>query len=158
MEITKEMLYTASQAANHQQLRVMYDAMKSERDALAAQVESLREALVELRDVAQRCDSWESFPQSALDAADAALHETPHCAEVKIPTNAEEAAGMALIGMSYLEHNAPEKLTELHIDHLRQVRADAVMDAANEHEKKYGNSNFGRHMHEYAASILAGKE
>lgn len=38
MEITKEMIYTASQAANHQQLRVMYDAMKAERDALSAQI------------------------------------------------------------------------------------------------------------------------
>ena len=45
MEITKEMLYTASQAANHQQLRVMYDAMKSERDALAAQVKELKSEL-----------------------------------------------------------------------------------------------------------------
>lgn len=53
-----------------------------------------------------------------------------------------------------LQRNPPNLLESC----LRQVRADAVMDAANEHEKKYGNSNFGRHMHEYAASILAGKE
>ena len=51
MEITKEMLYTASQAANHQQLRVMYDAMKSERDALAAQVEALKAAIDGVRKV-----------------------------------------------------------------------------------------------------------
>lgn len=47
MEITKETLYKASQAANHQQLRVMYDAMKSERDALAVTVDALRKAVVE---------------------------------------------------------------------------------------------------------------
>lgn len=52
--------------------------------------------------------------QNALDAA---LHETPHCAEA--------AAGMALIGMYWLENNAPEKLTELH----REIRAQAVIDA-----------------------------
>lgn len=47
---------------------------------------------------------------------------------------------------------------EGHENHLRQVRADAVLDAVNEHEKKYGNSHFGRHLREYADSILAGKE
>lgn len=41
--------------------------------------------------------------------------------EVKIPTNAKEAAAMALVGMSWLEQNAPEKLTELH----REIRAEA---------------------------------
>lgn len=41
--------------------------------------------------------------------------------EVKIPTSADEAAAMVLIGMSWLENNAPERLTELH----REMKAEA---------------------------------
>lgn len=100
MEITKEMLYTASQAANHQQLRVMYDAMKDERDAYLAELQKANAVIIDLQ-------------------------------------------------------RNPPKLLE---NHLRQVRADAVFDAVNEHGKKYGNSHFGRHLREYADSILAGKE
>ena len=56
----------------------------------------------------------------------------------------------------WLELNAALLATPQH--HMRQVRAEAVLDAVNEHEKKYGNSHFGRHLREYADSILAGKE
>lgn len=44
--------------------------------------------------------------------------------EIKMPTNADEAAAMVLIGMSWLENNAPEKLTGLH----REIRAEAGRD------------------------------
>lgn len=127
MEITKEMLYTASQVANHQQLRVMYDAMKAERDALAAQVEDLLAHGTALATAASM----------ATGAMDIGSPVTAFCVEAVKRFNAAKAA------------------TPQH--HLRQVRADAVLDAVNEHEKKYGNSHFGRHMREYAASILAGK-
>lgn len=38
-----------------------------------AEIARLRGALERLADCAQRCDSWESFPQGELDAAYAAL-------------------------------------------------------------------------------------
>lgn len=41
-------------------------------------------------------------------------------------------------------------------EHLRELRAEAVLDAVNEHTKKYGNSHFGRHLREYAEQILQG--
>ena len=48
MELTKEMLEIATVKANHAQLLVMYEAIKSERDALAVQVEALRDKLSEV--------------------------------------------------------------------------------------------------------------
>lgn len=45
-------------------------------DTKNAQIAQLKEALQNLRDVASQCDSWESFPSSALDAADKVLEET----------------------------------------------------------------------------------
>ena len=45
MKITKEMLEEAAQAANYQQLCVMYVALKKERDALSAQVCGLTDEL-----------------------------------------------------------------------------------------------------------------
>lgn len=37
--------------------------------------------------------------------------------------------------------------------HLAEIRAGAVIDAVVSHEVKYGNSQFGRHLREYAANI-----
>ena len=41
--------------------------------------------------------------------------------------------------------------------HLAEIRAQAVMDAVVSHEVKYGNSQFGRHLREYADSIRRGE-
>lgn len=41
--------------------------------------------------------------------------------------------------------------------HLRDVRAEAVIDAVVSHETKYGNSQFGRHLREYAERVKAGE-
>ena len=74
MEITKEMLYTASQAANHQQLRVMYDAMKAERDALSAQVFGLTDEITKSADaILERMppDEIHSIACSMLETAKA---------------------------------------------------------------------------------------
>lgn len=42
----------------------------------AEKIEQLRDALQELQDVASQCDSWESFPSIALEAADKVLEQT----------------------------------------------------------------------------------
>ena len=76
-----------------------------------------------------------------------------------LATAASMATGALPIGSPVTEFcveavkrfNAAKDATPQH--HLRQVLAEAVLDAANEHEKKYGNSHFGRHMREYADSI-----
>lgn len=44
---------------------------------LVAQVEYVKSHFYELIEVAQRCDSWESFPQKPIDTAIAALESTP---------------------------------------------------------------------------------
>lgn len=41
--------------------------------------------------------------------------------------------------------------------HLAEIRAQAVIDAVVSHEVKYGNSQFGRHLREYADSIRRGE-
>ncbi len=101
---------------------------------LAAQVEALRS-------IGQRLwDSPESTNRQDVEAeADLwlglkrLLTATPqqHLAEIKIPTNAEEASGMALIGMSWLENNAPEKLTELHRESMAQAVLEFTESAIN---------------------------
>lgn len=53
------------------------DALTTERDELVAQVEYLKSHFNELIEIAQRCDSWESFPQKPLDRALAALQSLP---------------------------------------------------------------------------------
>lgn len=78
--------------------------------------------------------------------------------EVKIPTNAEEAAAMALVGMSWLEQNAPEKLTELH----REIRAEAVLDAVNfgRNQTKYflrSSEDILQQIEQYAEIIRQGE-
>ncbi len=47
------------------------------RQELAAQVEYVKSHFNELIQVAQRCDSWESFPQEPLDRAAEALESLP---------------------------------------------------------------------------------
>lgn len=42
----------------------------------AAELVALREGFIALINVAERCDSWESFPSNALDAAYKVLDET----------------------------------------------------------------------------------
>ncbi len=51
--------------------------MKPTYEELQAQVNHLKTHLNEIIMVAQRCDSWESFPQEPLDVAAAALEATP---------------------------------------------------------------------------------
>lgn len=68
-----------------QRIEVEYAAIISERDAalaqnaeLVAQVEYLKSHFNELAEVAQRCDSWESFPQQPIDRALGALQSMPN--------------------------------------------------------------------------------
>jgi hypothetical protein len=62
-------------------------------EELAAQVNHLKIHLNEIIMVAQRCDSWESFPQKPLDVASTALEAAPAaCLEqVKYKTLVDEA-------------------------------------------------------------------
>ncbi len=46
------------------------------REKLEDERDTLRKALEELISVAERCDSWESFPSAPLDEAYAALSKT----------------------------------------------------------------------------------
>lgn len=78
--------------------------------------------------------------------------------EVKIPTNAEEAAAMALVGMSWLENNAPEKLTELH----REIRAEAGAKGWLASAKEYGafyiyQEEVEKEANQYADNIRKGE-
>lgn len=68
------------------------EALKAERDELKAQVEYLKSHFNELIEIAQRCDSWESFPQKPLDKALAALQSLPQQCLSEIKAEAIEAA------------------------------------------------------------------
>lgn len=61
------------------------DECANELNQLKAQVNCLREALNEITEVAERCDSWEAFPTTPIESANEALSKTPkQClAEVK---------------------------------------------------------------------------
>jgi hypothetical protein len=51
--------------------------LEREKAELMAQVECVKSHFNELIEVAQRCDSWESFPQQPSDRAVAALESLP---------------------------------------------------------------------------------
>lgn len=55
------------------EMNVARDAMFNGIADAQAEIARLRGALERLADCAQRCDSWESFPQDELDAAYAAI-------------------------------------------------------------------------------------
>lgn len=74
-------------------MKPSYEELQAERDALAAQVEILKSGLNELVDVAQRCDSWESFPQKPIDTAIDAINATP--ASCLAQVRAEAGVGLA---------------------------------------------------------------
>lgn len=125
MEITKEMLYTASQAANHQQLRVMYDAMKAERDALSAQVFGLTDEITKSADAIlgrMPPDEIHSIACSMLETAKATPQQ--HLAEVKAQAGrAGFVAGYMLCndGSPLIKHNY-EGFADKYADSIRQEK------------------------------------
>lgn len=84
------------------------------------------------------------------DEADAALHLIAENKSLKAERGALldelQKANAVIID---LQRNPP-KYTERH---LAEIMAQAVIDAVVSHEVKYGNSQFGRHLREYAANI-----
>lgn len=95
---------------------------RSEYDALAAQVEALRDAL----------DKIENWNECTLEF------------RVNYGSKGER---------DFYRNVAKNALAATPQQHLAEVRAQAVIDAVVSHEVKYGNSQFGRHLREYAANI-----
>lgn len=108
------------------------EKVKTERSALAAQVEALLDCLCSIQ---QQCIG-EITMSYQLDAE-------------SIGRQIYRATGMT-------EPYLRERL-KVPSDHLRELRAEAVIDAVFSHEVKYGNSQFGRHLREYADSIRRGE-
>ena len=100
--------------------------LESERDALAAQVEALRNAGNEVYEELQQWALTESHEEtSRVFRLWLNVRNQPPAAclaQVQIPQNADDAAAMALLGTNWLQQNAPERLTE----YMNQVRAEAV--------------------------------
>lgn len=73
--------------------------------ALAAHADALRVALSNLHDIAARCDSWEYFPQAALDDASDALSATPQHHLRQVRATAGRDGFVACIRLAYgLQH------------------------------------------------------
>ena len=133
MEITKEMLDTATQAANYEQLRVMYDALAAELVAVKAAADKMRFKGAIISNICYNIGQSHSDAEQILQA---------------VKEYDEESR----------KFRDASSLSPQH--HLRQVRADAVSKFA-EHVFT-GNDclhiNLKAYANQYAASILAGKE
>lgn len=159
-------------------LEMRIDELEDQNAALAAQVEWFVKAFSELRDHHVSNfhlekpfignwgfhENWRTITD-AISAQGGILHSLIYNAWV----DGFEASNCTFNGEYSDDEKLPYVLAKCFADgvsgepaesyqhHLRQVRSAAVLDAVNEHEKKYGNSHFGRHLREYADSILAGK-
>ena len=96
--------------------------MKPTYEELQAQVNHLKTHLNEIIMVAQRCDSWESFPQEPLDVAAAAIEATPAACLAQVKADAVNKAAKYLV---FAIDNSGKAVDALH-EYAERIRQGVV--------------------------------
>lgn len=130
-------------------------------EELQAQVEALKAAAQQLSFEIAHDPSEPEFKSFGRLQDVMAATPVACLAQVRIPQNANDAAAMALLGTSWLQQNAPERLT----DYMNQVRAEAGragylrghLDAAGS-DSEWNKKHSTYHADQYAERIRQEEE
>lgn len=77
--------------------------------------------------------------------------------KVKVPVNEEEATAMALLGVNWLQTNAPDKLTQFHRDIQAEAARKAYVHCLNHWSSSVVPSAFAKLADNYANKVKEGK-